>query len=46
MKGKYNKKAQLCYIDLDSFLSLVWIVFYKDIAKDVKGRFDNSNYKV
>ena len=37
----------MCYIDLGSFIIYIKTKkFYKDIAKDVKGGFDNSNYKV
>ena len=47
IKEKYNENAQLCYIDLGSFIIYIKTKkFYKDIAKDVKGGFDNSNYKI
>lgn len=37
----------MCYIDLGSFIIYIKTKkFYKDIAKDVKGWFDISNYKV
>ena len=45
MKPKYGKNLKLCYMDADS---LVYHIntedFYKDIAKDVKTRFDTSGY--
>ena len=45
IKHKYGDKAQLCYIDTDSFvIYLETEDFYKDIANDVKKRFDTSNY--
>ena len=41
------KKVKLCYIDTDS--SIVYIEtddIYKDIAENVKTRFDTSNHKL
>ena len=37
IKPKYGKKAQLCYMDTDSFIFYIKTEdFYKDIADDVK----------
>ena len=45
MKPKYGSKAALCYMDTDSFVYHIKTEdFYKDIADDVKTRFDTSNY--
>ena len=46
MKLKYNDKdLTLCYMDMDSLIySIETDNFYKDIADDVKGRFDTSGY--
>ena len=47
VKPKYGKKVKLCYMDMDSFI--VYIKrddIYKDIAEDVKIRFDSSNYEL
>ena len=47
MKPKYNNDVKLCYMDTDSFVIHIKINdFYKDIASDVKNRFDTSNYEV
>ena len=47
MKPKYGEKAKLCYMDTDSFILHIRTEdFYKDIADDVKKRFDTSNYEV
>ena len=44
-KIKYEDKARLCYMDTDSFVVNVKTKdFYKDIAENVKERFDTSNY--
>ena len=44
-KSKYMDNARLCYMDTDSFVINVKIKdFYKDIAEDVKERFDTSNF--
>ena len=41
---KYNKKANLCYMDTDIFIAYVKTVYiYKGIVKDVERRFDSSN---
>ena len=45
MRPKYGSKVKLCYIDTDSFLYEIESEdFYRDIAKDVKKRFDTSGY--
>ena len=46
IKPKYNKQAKLLFTDTDSFLyELQTEDFYKDIAGDVRDRFDTSDYK-
>ena len=45
VKSKYEDKARLCYMDTDSFVvNIKTKDFYKDIAENVKERFDTSNY--
>ena len=45
VKVKYMDNAKLCYMDTDSFVINVKTKdFYKDIAEDVKERFDTSNF--
>ena len=45
VKIKYEEKAQLCYMDMDSFVvNIKTKDFYKDISQDVNKRFDTSNY--
>ena len=46
MKPKYNdKNLTLCYMDMDSLIySIETDDFYKDIADDVKDRFNSSGY--
>ncbi|MCE2507588.1 MAG: hypothetical protein J4F36_14200, partial [Nitrosopumilaceae archaeon] len=47
IKPKYGSKAQLCYMDTDSLIYHIKTEdFYKDIANDVKKRFDTSNFSV
>ena len=44
---KYCKKAKLCYMDTDSFITYIKTKdFYKDIANDVESMFDTLNYEV
>ena len=44
VKIKYEDKARLCYMDTDSFVvNIKTKDFYKDIAENVKKRFDTSN---
>ena len=45
VKSKYMDNARLCYMDTDSFVINVKTKdFCKDIAEDVKERFDTSNF--
>ena len=45
VKPKYGENAKLCYMDTDSFIIHVKPDdIYKDIAEDVKTRFDTSNF--
>ena len=45
IKPKYGNKAKLLFTDTDSFLYEIQTEdFYKDIAGDVRDRFDTSNY--
>ena len=47
VKPKYGDNAKLCYMDTDSFIVHVKTDdIYKDIAKDVKIRFDTSNFEI
>ena len=43
---KYSKKANLCYMDTDSFIIHIKTKnFYKNIADDFEKKFDTSNYE-
>ena len=45
VKSKYGNRVRLCYMDTDSFvINIKTKDFFKDIAMDVKERFDTSNY--
>ena len=45
MRPKYGCKIKLCYMDTDSFVNEIETEdFYKDIAEDIKKRFDTSGY--
>ena len=45
MKQKYPEGLALCYMDTDSLIyDIETDDFYKDIAEDVKDRFDTSGY--
>ena len=45
MKQKYPEGLTLCYMDMDSLIyNIETDDFYKDIAEDVKDRFDTSGY--
>ena len=45
MKQKYSEGLTLCYMDTDSLIyDIETDDFYKDIADDVKDRFDTSGY--
>ena len=46
VKPKYGEKVKLCYMGTDSFILYIKTDYiYKNIAEDVKTRFDTSNYK-
>ena len=45
IKPKYGDRAKLCYTDTDSFIIHIFTEgFFEDIAGDVEGWFDISNY--
>ena len=45
IKRKYQDKAKVCYMDIDSFIVLIKTEnFYEHIASDVEKRFHTSNY--
>ena len=45
VKPKYDEKAKLYCMDTDTFILYIKTDdIYKDIAEDVKTRFDTSNY--
>ena len=45
IKPKYKDNGKLCYMHTDSFIiSIKTEDFYKDIANDVEGWYDTSNY--
>ena len=45
MRPKYGNEVNLCYMDTGSFICEIEMEdFYRDIAKDVKKRFDTSGY--
>ena len=45
IRKKYNNKAELLFTDTDSLMYLIQTEdFYKDINKDVKKKFDTSDY--
>ena len=47
MKPKYGDNVKLCYMDTDRFIMHIKTEdLYKDIANDLKKRFDTSNYEV
>ena len=47
VKPKYNEKAKPFYMDTESFIVHVQTDdIQKDIAEDVKTRFDTSNYEL
>ena len=47
VKPKYGENAKLCYMDTDSFIVHVKTDdIYKDIAEDVKKKFDASNFEI
>ena len=47
IKSKYQNNAKLCYMDTDSFIIHTKTEdFDKDIAGDLKSKYDASNYRV
>ena len=45
IKQKYGDRAEICYMDIDSFIiHIITDDFYEDIANDVERWFDTSNY--
>ena len=49
VKPKYGEKANLCIMDGDSFIVIVYKktdYIYIDIAEDVEFRFDTSNFEL
>ena len=47
IEPKYQNNAKLCYMGTGSFIIQIKTEdFYKDIADDVKKRYDTSNYEV
>ena len=47
VKPKYGENAKLCYMGTDSFIVYIKTEgIYADISKDVKARFDTSNYEL
>ena len=45
IKPKYGDRAKLCYTDTDSFvIHIITEDFFEDIADDVEGWFDISNF--
>ena len=47
MKRKYPEGLTLCYMDMDSLIyNIKTEDFYKDIAKDIKDRFDMKGYNL
>ena len=47
LKSKHDENPKLSLMDIDSFIVHVKTDdIYKDIAEDIKARFDNSNYEI
>ena len=47
LKSKYSEIPKLCYMDTNSFIVYIKTDnIYKDIAEDVKTRFDTSTYEL
>ena len=45
VKSKYGHRVRLCYMDTESFvINIKTKDFYKDVAENIKERFDTSNY--
>ena len=46
IKPKLQNNAKLCYMDIDSLIIHTKTEdFHKDIADDIKNRYDTSNYE-
>ena len=47
VKPNYGEKPKLCYMYTDSFIVYIKTNdIYKDIAENVRTRFDTSNYEL
>ena len=47
IKPKHQNNAKLCYMDIGGFIIHTKTEdFHKDVADDVKNRYDTSNYEV
>ena len=47
VKSKYREKTKLCYMNADRLIVCIKAEeIYSDIAKDIKTRFDTSNYEL
>ena len=47
VKPKYDEKAELCYMDIDSFIVYIKTDdIYKDNAAGAETRYDTSNYEL
>ena len=47
IKPRYQNNVKLCYMDPDNFIIHIKTEeFCKDIADDVKSRYDTKNYEV
>ena len=47
VKPKYGERVKLCYMNSNSFVVNIKVdSIYTDIAKDVRTRFDTSNYEL
>ena len=47
VKPKYEEKSKLCYMDTDKFINYMKTDdIFVDISRDVKIRFDTSNYEL
>ena len=46
VKPKYDEKAKLCYMDIDSFLVSIKTDDIADVGEDIETRFDTSNYRL
>ena len=47
VKPKYGERVKLCYMNSNSFVVNIKVdSIYTDITKDVRTRFDTSNYEL